>query len=72
MELSHDPGTDRALITFEPRPGVESLELCDGVAVLLDADEHVVAITIEDASRKLDIDGLRDMLAPEPAAGAGA
>ncbi len=46
-------------IEFEDRPSLESFELYDGIVVDLDADEHVVGIEIEWASKKLDIDHLR-------------
>ena len=59
MKLSHDPETDMVYIEFEDRPSLESFELCDGIVIDLDADEHVVGIEIEDASRKFDIEQLR-------------
>ena len=68
MKLSHDAETDMLYIDFEDRPSLESFELCDGIVVDLDADEHVVGIEIEDASRKVDIERLRAVLEPEPAA----
>ena len=56
-------------IEFEDRsPALESFELCDGIVVDLDADEHVVGIEVEWASQKLDIERLRAVLEPEPAA----
>ena len=68
MKVSHDPETDMLYIEFEDRPSLESFELCDGIVVDLDADEHVVGIEIEDASQKLDIERLRAVLEPEAAA----
>ena len=59
MKLSHDPETDMVYIEFEDRPSLESFELCDGIVIDLDADEHVVGIEIEDASRKFDVEQLR-------------
>ena len=71
VKVSHDPETDMMYIEFEDRPSLESFELFDGVVVDLDADEHVVGIEIEDASRKLDIEQLRAALeskrVPRPA-----
>ena len=67
MKVSHDPETDMLYIEFEDRPSLESFELCDGIVVDLDADEHVVGIEIEDASQKVDIERLRAVLEPEPA-----
>ena len=65
VELVHDPGDDAALIVFEPRPGVERLDLCDGVSLGLDGGGRVVAIGIEGASRKFGIGEMRAVLAPE-------
>ena len=59
MKVSHDPETDMVYIAFEDRPSLESFELCDGIVIDLDADEHVVGIEIEDASRKFDVEQLR-------------
>ena len=69
MRLSHDPETDSAYIKFEPRPSTESFELCDGIVVDLDANEHVVGIEIEWASKKFDVEQLRAALERAPAAG---
>ena len=55
-------------IEFEDRPSLESFELYDGVVVDLDADEHVVGIEIEWASKKLDIEQLKAALEAKPAA----
>ena len=68
MRLSHDPETDSAYIKFEPQPSTESFELCDGIVVDLDADEHVVGIEIEWASKKFDVEQLRAALERKPAA----
>ena len=68
MKVSHDPETDMLYIEFEDRPSLESFELWDGIVVDLDADEHVVGIEVEWASQKLDIERLRAVLEPEPAA----
>ena len=68
MRLSHDPETDSAYIKFEPQPSTESFELWDGIVVDLDADEHVVGIEIEWASKKFDVEQLRAALERGPAA----
>ncbi len=68
MKVSHDPETDMLYIEFEDRPSLESFELCDGIVVDLDADEHVVGIEVEWASQKLDIERLRAVLEPQAAA----
>ena len=46
-------------IEFEDRPSLESFELWDGIVIDLDADEHVVGIEIEWASKKFDVEELR-------------
>lgn len=68
MRVTHDPETDMMYIEFEDRPSLESFELYDGIVVDLDADEHVVGIEIEWASKKLDVEHLRAVLEREPAA----
>ena len=68
MKVSHDPETDMLYIEFEDRPSLESFELWDGIVIDLDADEHVVGIEIEGASRKFDIEQLRAALERKPAA----
>ena len=71
MKVSHDPETDMMYIEFEDRPSLESFELFDGIVVDLDADEHVVGIEIEWASKKFDVERLRTILeskhVPRPA-----
>ena len=68
MRLGYDPETDSAYIKFEPRPSTESFELCDGIVIDLDADEHVVGIEIEWASKKFDVEQLKAALESKPAA----
>ena len=68
MKVSHDPETDSAYIKFEPQPSTDSFELCDGIVIDLDADEHVVGIEIEWASKKFDVEELRAALERKPAA----
>ena len=68
MRLGYDPETDSAYIKFEPQPSTESFELCDGIVIDLDADEHVVGIEIEWASKKFDVEEMRAALERAPAA----
>ena len=65
MKVTHDAETDMVYIEFEDRPSLESFELCDGIVIDLDADEHVVGIEIEWASKKFDVEELRAALEPE-------
>ena len=67
MKLRHDPETGSAFIVFREDPGVDSIELCEGIVIDIDEDEQVVAIEIEHASAKFDVDEMRDLLAPDPA-----
>ena len=67
MRLSHDIETDTAAIVFRRQPSVDSFELCEGIVIDLDEDGQVVAIEIEDASAKFDVEEMRAALAPDPA-----
>ena len=67
MRLRHDAETDMASIVFRRQPSVDSFELCEGIVIDLDEDGQVVAIEIEDASAKFDVEEMRDLLAPDPA-----
>ena len=68
MRLGYDPETDSAYIKFEPQPSTESFELCEGIVIDLDADEHVVGIEIDWASKKFDVERMRATLEGEPVA----
>lgn len=68
MKVTHYPETDMLYIDIEDRPSFESFELYDGIVIDLDADEHVVGIEIEWASKKLDIEQLKAALEARPAA----
>ena len=68
MRLGYDPETDSAYIKFEPQPSTESFELCEGIVIDLDADEHVVGIEIDWASKKFDVERMRAVLEGEPVA----
>ena len=65
MRLGYDRETDTAYIKFEPQPSTESFELSDGIVIDIDADEHVVGIEIQWASKKFDVDALKAALEPE-------
>ena len=67
MKLRHDAETDMASIVFREQPSVDSFELCEGIVIDIDEDEQVVAIEIEHASAKFDVEEMRDLLAPDPA-----
>ncbi len=59
MKLRYDRDTDMLHISFGERLEVEGFDLCDGVVVHLDGAENVAAIEIENASKRVDLDGLR-------------
>ena len=65
MRLGYDRETDTAYIKFEPQPSTESFELSDGIVIDLDADEHVVGIETQWASKKLDVEALKADLEPK-------
>ena len=65
MRLGYDRETDTAYIKFEPQPSTESFELSDAIIIELDADEHVVGIEIQWASKQLDIEALKAALEPK-------
>ena len=59
MKLRYDRDTDMLHISFGEHLEVEGFDLCDGVVVHLDGAENVAAIEIENASKRVDLDGLR-------------
>ena len=68
MKLKYDPETDAAYIDIEPRTSAESFELCEDIVIDLDADGHVVGIEVQWASRKFDVERMREALERAPAA----
>ncbi len=55
MRLRYYPETDSLYIDLSEKPGVDAVEVAEGV--ILDLDEHgnVVGIDIDNASRKVDL-----------------
>ena len=68
MKLHYYPETDSLYIDLSSRPGVESVEVADGLVVDLDADGKVVGIDIDRASKILDLKTLEADNLPVPAA----
>ncbi|CAN5575368.1 hypothetical protein BH18VER1_BH18VER1_22760 [soil metagenome] len=55
MKLSYFPDTDSLYIDLSQRPGVESQEVSEGVALDYDAEGNLAGIDIDHASRKLNL-----------------
>lgn len=68
MKLHYYPDTDSLYIDLASRPGVDTIEVAEGIIVDLDADGHIVGIDIDHAStldlKTLESEGLP--LAPTP------
>jgi uncharacterized protein YuzE len=58
MKLNYYPETDSLYIELQSRPGVETLQVAEGLNVDLDADGHAVGIDIDSASARLDLGSL--------------
>jgi uncharacterized protein YuzE len=69
MKLHYYPETDSLYIDLNSRPGVDAVEVADGLVVDLDATGKVVGIDIEHASKLLDLGTLEADGLPLPAAG---
>ncbi len=72
MKRHYYPETDSLHIELNPRPGVDSQEIVDGVVLDLDADGNPVGIDIDGASRRLDLSTLDVVALPTSATGEGA
>ena len=59
MKLRYDRKTDMLHISFGNGVEVEGFDLCEGVVVHLDAEEHVAGIEIENASARVDLEELQ-------------
>ncbi|MDP9238323.1 MAG: DUF2283 domain-containing protein [Chloroflexota bacterium] len=70
MKLHYYPETDSLYIDLNSRPGVDVLEVADGLVIDIDAAGNVVGIDIEHASKLLDLGTLEAEGLPLPAASA--
>jgi uncharacterized protein YuzE len=70
MKLCFYPETDSLYIDLNSRPGVDAVEVADGLVVDLDATGTVVGVDIEHASKLLDLGTLEAEGLPLSAAGA--
>lgn len=64
MKIHYYPETDSLYIELKAGPGAESREVAEGVVIDLDADEAVVGIDIDQASKKLDLSTLETVALP--------
>ncbi len=58
MKLNYDPETDSLYIDLSDKPGVDSLEVSEGVVLDYDTDGNLTGIDIDNASRKVDLQRL--------------
>lgn len=58
MRVNYYPETDSLYIDLADRPGVETREVSEGVALDYDAMGNVVGIDIDNASRVVQLDRL--------------
>jgi len=55
MKLHYYPETDSLYIELKDRPGVETREVAEGVAVDFDEQGEIVGFDLEGASRRFDL-----------------
>lgn len=68
MELKYYPDSDRLNIELAARKSVESEEVCEGFVFDFDADGKVVAIEVDHASQRVNLEQMRkygSAVAPE-------
>ena len=58
MKLSYHADTDSLYIDLRDQPSTESREISEGVVLDYDAQENLVGIDIDNASRKVDLNQL--------------
>jgi YD repeat-containing protein len=58
MKLNYHADTDSLYIDLSDRPGVETREVSEGVALDYDADGNLVGIDIDNASKKVEMNRL--------------
>ena len=64
MKLHYYPETDSLYVEFKAQPGVETIEVTEGLNIDVDADGEVVGIDIDRASRRLDLSTLETEALP--------
>ena len=65
MKIHYYAETDSLYIDLNSKPGVETREIAEGLAVDLDDKGNVVGIDIDNASKKIDLQSL-EMIAFPP------
>ena len=55
MRLRYYPETDSLYIDLSEKPGVDAVEVAEGVVLDLDEHGNVVGIDIDNASRKVEL-----------------
>ena len=68
MTLHYYVETDSLYIELKPDPGVETLEVREGLNVDLDASGEVVGFDIDRASKRLDLSRIEIVSLPPPQA----
>jgi len=55
MKLNYHRDTDSFYIDLSAKPSAESREISEGIVLDYDAEENLVGIDIDNASRKIDL-----------------
>lgn len=66
MTLHYYPETDSLYIELKSGPGVETVEIRDGLNVDLDAKGEVVGFDIDHASTRFDLSRIQTVSLPPP------
>ncbi len=64
MKLHYYPETDSLYVEFKAQPGVDTIEVTEGLNVDIDADGEVVGFDIDHASQRLDLHTLETEALP--------
>jgi uncharacterized protein YuzE len=64
MKLHYYPETDSLYIELKSAPGMQTLEIVDGLLVDLDEHGDVVGFDIDGASHKLDLSKIETIALP--------
>jgi uncharacterized protein YuzE len=68
MKIHYYPETDSLYIDLNSEPGVDAVEIADGLVADLDDRGHVVGIDIDNASLRLDLSAVETFSLPAPQA----
>lgn len=64
MKLHYYPETDSLYIELKSRPGAQTREIAEGLAVDFDGEGNVVGLDIDHASKKLDLSKIETIALP--------